>query len=412
MKYPSKILNKASDRARVSENIPENEYRLMMEITNTQPDSHYHIITEDLVKKFKKQINGDLPFISNHEMGKPLGNFVRGYIDDERLIAEASVLRDWNYGISTNEFIKGVEGDKLKDVSIGARVKDVECNICGKQAFISRKARSYDEVCWEHRPGQVINSKLIKNKTVYWIVNDGYLVEVSSVISGANHNAKILDHTKKMAEEIDLFSAFEADDTFFDDILPFLDDAADLMKSAIDDDPHYAHLLIKSKNGSTSYPNHNGGTTDMSLEQELAKLQGEASAFIDDLPDEPAKAVKAIIEKCKTLATENTTLKSDVDTHKADADKYNAHRDTVIEAAVASGVIAEGETFNKEEWTEILKGYSNLELIDKQEAAWKKDAETSAPEGEGRQSVDGAPNGKTEKTEESVVILDDADSYL
>ena len=404
MRVENKILKYDTEGLTLSASInKETHFGLIAECSNKQPDSQSHIVAERFLKKMGQQLNKNrVPFIAYHDMRMPLGRSIRGILkevgDDTRVLGEFKIKRDWNFGADTNEFIKGVEDGTLEDVSIGAKVRDVTCNLCGKQAFISPKGQKHSDFCWDHFPGQVFD-----NKKAMWILNDGYLIEVSSVMSGANPNAEILDYTRSLASEIEAFNKF--DDPDFESILPFIDDASEVLKSAWDAGRQRSFFFDTSRNNKP----HEPGGSNVELTEKLAKLQGQANTIIKGLPSDAVEAIGQVLNKHADLIEAHTALQNEKESLEAKAKQYDAYYDECVADAIKLGVIAEGEDFAKEKWTKLLKGYDDLSLVDLQKAKWKKDAATSAPEGEGRQSSDEIPNSR--KSTDGDAYWDDDSSY-
>lgn len=390
MKLESNILVKESKELNVSDDIDkEKEFRLLMKVSDTKLDSQFHVVTKQLLEKFEQRLNNRLPFVAFHDMEKPMGRSVRGFIKQNSLYGEVRVVRGWNYGVDTDQFIKGVLADVMTESSIGARITDGECSVCNKQIFISRKGEKFDDFCWDHRPGRTYKGKLAK-----WMLKDGELIELSSVTSGANYNTETIDYTRGLISETDVLEKFE----FGEDIsciLPFLDDAVEVIKSAKDSPPSY---FIPPKPGKKPE-----GDPEMAneLEQKLATHLGKASTMIESLPSDQADAVGKIIDEYQSLKKEHETLKQTAGTNKDKADKYDKSVDSIITAALKSGVQAEGDKFNKEQWEAILKGYGDLTLVAAQKKKWDDEADEELGDPNGRQSDENELRRKSQKSDET-----------
>ena len=401
MKLSSSILTKESKELSVADGIDkEKEFRLLLKVSDTTLDSANHVVTEQLLTMFEKKLNKNIPFLAFHDMEKPLGRTVRGYIENKSLFAEVRVPRDWDYGVDTNQFIKGVEADVMTESSIGAKITDGECSICKKQIFISRKGEKFDDFCWDHRPGNTYKGKLAK-----WMLNKGDLIEVSSVTSGANHNTETIDYTRGLISETEALKGFEFDDENLLSILPFLDDVADVIKSQ---GAQRSYFLPSKKDGEPE------GDPDMSteLETKLATHLGKASTLIDGLPSDQADAVGKIIDEYQKLKGDHDTLKATADVNEKKAEKYDSSVDSIIDAALKSGAQAEGDEFDKEEWTEILKGYGNLKLVAKQKAKWDEIADEELGNPNGRQSDESDLNKGLKSKTDKDAVAEDLSAYL
>ena len=364
MRVLAKILTKESKEATASDDVDsEKLFRLIAEVSNTETDSHSHVVSEKFLKTMRGQLNsGKVPFIGDHNMEKMIGRSVSGKMEDgTRLIGDFDILRNWNYGVDTNEFIKGVEASMLTDVSGGFKIKAASCTICKKQAFISRKAESFEDKCWDHLPGRKYKSQIAK-----WLLEEGDLIEVSSVPSGANQNTEILDYTKQMMGDVEFFEKFEVGDDL-SGILPFLDDTCELIKSYQEHPNSSIFLPKKIPTG--------GKTMSAELEQILATHIGKASTVFKELPTDQGDAVGKIVEGYQTLHDAHETLKSEVDDYKTKAESYDTYVDSRIEKALKFGIQADGEEFDKDSWERILKGYGDLQLVEIQSKKWEDAAD-------------------------------------
>ena len=396
MKILSKILTKESKDATASDDVDsDNIFRLVSEVTNNEVDSHYHFVSEKMMKQMRGQLNsGKIPFVAGHDLNKVLGKCKSGKMQDNdtRLIAETDVLRGWNYGISSDEFIKGVENEMLTDVSGGYRINAASCTICNKQAYISRSAESFEDKCWDHLPGRKYKGKIAK-----WNLEDGEIIELSVVPIGANHKSEILDYTKELAAETELLKGLEIGEDF-SPILPFLDETYELLKS------HKTNPVFSIPKGSEK----------MAIEQVLSMQIGRASTLIKELPSDQGEAVGKIIDAYSTLNDEHTTLKAEVDTYKEKAEAYDKYENSLIADALKYGIQAEGDDFDKEKWEKVLKGYGDLELVGLQTEKWKKEAdeEFGKENGGGRQTDEEKAKHKSKSEEENEEAdVDEFDGY-
>ena len=396
MKILSRILTKESQDATASDDVDSDKiFRLVSEVTNNEVDSHHHFVSEKFMKQMRAQLNtGKIPFVAGHDMDKVLGKCRSGKMQDNdtRLIAETDVLRGWNYGISSDEFIKGVENGMLTDVSGGYRINAASCTICNKQAYISRSAESYEDKCWEHLPGRKYKGKVAK-----WNLEDGEIIELSGVPLGANKKSEILEFTKQLADETELLKGLEIGEDF-SIILPFLDETYEILKT------HKSNPVF-------SIPEK--GADKMANEQVLATHIGRASTLIKELPSDQGEAVGKIIDAYSALNDEHATLKSEVETYKEKAEAYDKYENSLIADAIKYGIQAEGDDFDKEKWEKVLKGYNDLELVDLQANKWKKEADEEFGEenGGGRQTDAEKAKKKSESGDEGENEETDVNEY-
>lgn len=89
-------------------------------------------------------------------------------------------------GQSTDSFIDAVRAGIWRDVSVGFYAEDIECSLCGMQAF-----RWWEEDGCSHIPGNTYKVKGEDVRAFAWI-NDGELAELSQVYKGASPSAAVV----------------------------------------------------------------------------------------------------------------------------------------------------------------------------------------------------------------------------
>ena len=402
----------ATQRANLAEGVDtEKEFRLVAEVSNSETDAHFHIIMPKFLSKMEQTLNKKkTPFLLDHNIEQKIGKSVRGYSEGEdmkmRTMGEFGVPKDWNLKIDTNEFIKGVENGTLDAVSVGIRVKDVQCNIDNKPPPLTL----YDlfmgdpkKFCFDHRPG-----RKYKNKVAKWLINDGSLSEVSSVYAGANYKAEIIDYTKMLLSQTEAYKDMTEDD--LDNITPFMPEFSEIAK---------AYPSFAGSNKAFSFPfdmiNPNPktptGGNDMDFEKELAKLHGQASAFMKELPDDAIKAMTKVIEECQTQLSEVGRLEGELKVAKAKADKFDEYYNARVAKAIEFGVIAKGEDFDKDKWEKIMKSYGDLSLVDVHHDEWEEEADEELPGQEGAQAQRPKPGDLKKKKSEEPKTFDDWDEF-
>ena len=409
----------ATEAANLADGVDtEKVFRLVAEVSNTKTDAHYHVIMPDFLTDMAQTMKTKkTPFLLDHNTDQKIGKSIDGYTEGEdmkmRALGVFDVPRDWNLKVDTNEFIKGVKNDALDAVSVGIRVKDATCNLCKKQvpkSIFDLFMGDPEKLCLKHRPGREYKNKLAK-----WNINKGFLNEVSSVYAGANYTAEIIDYTKAMLSQTDMYK--DITDSDLDNIMPFMPELSDVTKM----DPALLPTLHTQQfsfpNPFNLNPKPNRGkdmSNEMDFEKELAKLCGQASAFMKELPEDPIKAIGKIIEDHQTVIADKKKLESDLAESKVKADKFDEHYNEKIETALKYGVIAEGEDFDKDKWEKILKGYGDLSLVDIQLEKWQEEADEELPDEQGRQSKDLKPSkakGKSDDDDENDEVYDDSEDY-
>lgn len=406
------IEKSATEQANLSDGIDiEKEFDLIAEVSNTKTDAHYHMIMPDFLSKMADTMKkSKTPFLLDHNTQQKLGKSIDGYTVGEemkmRAIGKFRIPRNWSLKVDTNEFIKGVENGTLDAVSVGIRVKKLDCSICKKPPPLTFSEVFFGDpkkLCFNHRPGRKYKKEVAK-----WYIHDGSLGEVSSVYAGANYTAEIRDYTKMILSEAEAYKDFT--DSDLENIMPFMPEFSEIAKSyptlaGVDKEFSFPQHLINPN------PKTPTGGNDMDHEKELAKLIGQASTFMKELPDDPMKAIQKIVDECQKLHTDKTKAEANLAESKKKADKYDEYYNARIEKAIEFGVIAEGEDFDKEDWTEILKGYNKLSLVDKQMAKWAVEADEELPEEFGRQSVETKQTDLKKNTSDDEQTFDDWEYY-
>ena len=390
------ILQKASAEASGASGVDtEKEARIIAQCSDAQPDFHNHIIDPRLLEKFAKSLDTEqLPFLADHRFSTQnlMGRSIRGYTEGEgdamKAFGEWSIPKTSSKPI-IKDFLEGVENGLYNAVSVGLTVKEARCTICKKHAFISRTAKKWSEYCLDHYPGREY-----KGKKALWNLVDGRLLEVSNVVKGANHNAKIKEEAHALSMQVEGLESF-LKDADFDAVLPFMDDIHTVAKSQLMRDGKTPTFFLP-----TAPPRRteNKGETDVELDemqQALAKIHGRAGTLVKDLSPEPLKALEEVVSELAATQEAKAAVGATVAEYKAKAEKFDRYLDALIEAATKSGVEAEGDAFNKEAWEKILKGYDDPELIATQKEKWDKEKKGTLPEGDGPQVLTDADGNPT-----------------
>lgn len=392
MRVNTTILRKESVAASQAEGFDsEKNFVVIGVCSDSSPDSHHHVVHKDLLKKYEQALKTEkIPLIAYHDLKMPLGKSFDAYMqNDNGVVGKWVVPRNWNYGVDTNEFIKGVESGALDSLSVGSRIRDMRCMVkgCEKHAFLSRAAEHPSQKCFQHLPGRVY-----KGETAHWDIRDGYIFEVSSVTSGANYNAKFFDQTKQMAEEAEFMKSFELGHDGMDLLMPFIDDVSELLKSAYDPNKRTFFLPNPEPGGEPE------GDEIVELKEQVAVVIGQASATFDNLPKDHAEALEHIVTEAQKAVKECTTLKAEAAANKEKLDAYEAFTNEKINEALKSGVQAEGEKFDKDAWEKILKGYGDLLLVEKQKSIWDEQADDELDDQEGGHIDHDDKSGKSKKS--------------
>lgn len=173
-------------------------------ISNNTRDFYHTRMSEESLKNYVEDAERGVSFLDSHGwqrlgLGRTFASQLTStpggleeFPGENRIEVAASVyiLPNYNPGggsILTNDFIRGVRGGTIFDVSIGFYAEFMRCSICGLDMW--------DWDCW-HIPGFTYeikgeDGKVLETKRAFAWVEGGHLCEVSAVYDGATEGAGI-----------------------------------------------------------------------------------------------------------------------------------------------------------------------------------------------------------------------------
>lgn len=190
---------------------PEDVYTFPAVISSKRLDSHFTRMAESSLKNYADDARTGVAFMNSHKHGE----LAMGYSYDGRLegdgntapeadtpqvLADFYLIRGLNLnGLPTDEMIKGIQTDMIRDVSIGFCGGDYICSICGQDLF-DFECRHYPGMEFEvvDNPQADPEDQTTTTRTCFAWIENANLSEVSAVFDGSNPDAMILKAQQRM----------------------------------------------------------------------------------------------------------------------------------------------------------------------------------------------------------------------
>jgi len=345
------MLDFVSARAEQGAHDDSGAYVFTGRISDDQVDSYYTWMDESSLRNFAAGAAAGVTLLDSHNWRNlGYGQSVDGRFDPERMetMARFRVIPGINYAggltfASTDDLIRAIEGEAVRDMSVGFMASRYTCDICGA-SYYSHECRHYAGLEYELEDGSTVLS------TVQ--ISDARLYEVSVVYAGANPNAGIL---RKLGER-------------------GAQELTPKQRSLLED--RYRMLLRHSWQGATITTEDD----DMPMEQ-IRELLGVES-------DEQA------VDQVRELVDIRSQL-DDAQAEVADlrqlAEAGRQYRADLIEQALAEGVRAMGQAFPREAYQETFES-APLETVRRIRDSF---AATAAKRLPGGRQVDDQPGEET-----------------
>jgi hypothetical protein len=206
----SHVLPAESVMQRVMSDIPgitaEELFTFSGEISNQSVDSWDTCMAESSLKNYAEDAQTGVAFMNSHKHGTlPVGYSVAGqYVagDNPSVLADFYTVRNLDMsGMNTDSFIKGVNANLVRDLSIGFKEGPgflYSCNICGLSMWDwdcrHIPGMEYDVVTNpEADPSMQVTTQVL---CFAWVEN-ARLSEVSAVFDGATPGAMIVKATRE-----------------------------------------------------------------------------------------------------------------------------------------------------------------------------------------------------------------------
>lgn len=382
---PARISNRMGE---APEGLPESAFYRQMEISSTRLDSHFTHMMPSTLQNFIDAAKEGRAFLDSHD-GRKLGI---GYTIGGELATEGEILRAMtgfytmpgiNFGgqhsfASTDDYIRAVEAQIVRDVSVGFYGGTWVCDVCGGDY------RSY-RTC-PHWAGSMVevhdeagDPEMVR---VTVAIHDGELSEVSAVYDGSTPGAMIrkaqdaaregaIDEKQRSILEVRYKVALPEHDRAFKGV--------DL-----------THKQTGPEAGEEKPAAREGRLQDEVPEMETVELTlSDVRAILTRQGYEGAEAVATADDVLAALNWSNDELSR----LRPLADTGTAYRADLIDEALAEGVRAQGEKFPSETYRDMLANAS-LDHIKQVRDQFAEQAGERLPSG--RQTEDGGEAQPTE----------------
>lgn len=326
------------------------------EISNTQIDSYHTHMLDGSLNNFADDARSGVGFLNSHRHNElPFGRSLAGRVEQgerKRVVAEFFTLPGLNLnGVSTDDFIAGVRSGIVSDVSVGFHGGDWWCDICGGNY------RSYQDC--QHFAGMRIETK-DGFVTCTVGIDNARLSEVSAVYDGATPDASILK-AQRMAE------AGELDP-----------------KLRVSLEARYRMKLPVVRSFAGVDLQHEEGNK-MDYEKLVADIRAELDIADDDKVLDSLKAIVAENQRLAEVEQNWQELGERVKELEPLAEEGRTYRDDLVEQALAEGIRAYGDKFDKETYETMLRSAS-LDVIKRMKDDWQSLGDDRFPRG--RQTTD------------------------
>jgi hypothetical protein len=354
MSQQSQIMKAISEHA-VDPTVFEDRspFVFVAQISNSMVDYYYTRMdpTTTLQNFVEDAING-VGFMDSHNtyqqpLGRTFAAGLAGTVDGNfSVYAGTYILPDLqNQAVNTTHIIDSIRAGITKDVSVGFKRGDgymLRCSICGGDI------RDYEEC--PHIQGMEYNvpdqqGDLQPRMAIAWIVN-ARLAEVSGVYDGATPNAMIEKATNFAARG--LLSPNE--------------------RSILE----HNYRMILPKSATTADPGKRRSETDVSNSQ---KKEGERKMEVDEKVNEAlskeADGLTSLLRSLGIVKPEEKVLTVSDGTRKMEVEivrlreietQLSEFKKAETEDAIAQGVRAQGDKFDKERYTKLFERASVAEV--------------------------------------------------
>lgn len=334
-------------------------YLFRAEISNDQLDSHFTHMAESTLRNYAADATAGVAFLKGHNWRElPIGYSLNAAYEDG---GRKRVVTDF-YTVGglpeTNDLILRMKSGLLRDVSVGFHGGEMSCDLC---------SRGF----WDcpHIPGlkyEIKEGDTVRSKLATFTIEDARLSEVSGVFDGSTPGAMILKAQERAAELSP--SQVRILEQRYRVTLPATKRA-------------FAGVDTRAQT-----PREQGMTED-----ELNRIRKVLSVELRSMSEEEAREIGET-----ELPHVIETLASRVKNLEPQAADGRAYRTDLIATALAEGVRAHGNDFDKPTYEAMLTN-APLATIKRMAADWQKTADAVLPAG--RHTVDDdqtpAPQTKT-----------------
>lgn len=325
------------------------------EISNDGVDSYYTHMMPNTLTNFAMAARSGISFLNSHRHNElPFGRSLDGRVvadgQRQRVLADFYTLPGLNLnGITTDDFITGVRAGIVSDVSVGFHGGTHFCDVC-QQNYMSWDCSHLAGMKYEIKDSGLITCTVS--------IDNAILSEVSGVYDGATPDATI-QKAQRMADAGELKP-----------------DAVRMMEARYRTrfDTKRSFAVVKPQEGKK-----------MDYEQTVNQIREVLGIAADADVVAGVLAVSTAPDKLRTVEQQLTEARAKVAELEPQAADGRAYRDDLITSALAEGVRAYGDKFNKATYEAALKSAS-LDLVRQMKSDWAAVGDSRFAGG--RQTVD------------------------
>ena len=327
------------------------------EISNDQIDAYFTHMTTRTLTNFADGARAGVAFLNSHRHNElPLGRSLDGRLTaGERIsvLADFYTLPGLNLnGLTTDDFITGVRSGLISDVSIGFYGGTHTCDLCSNN-YYNYRCPHIAGLRYEVEEGSVVRQVLA---TV--TIDDAHLSEVSAVYDGATPDAAIVK-AQRMAEAGELRA-----------------EEAQVLEA------RYRMRFSTKRNFAGAKPERNTTVDFEKLVNDIrAALQLDEQADIAGA----VTGMAAEVEQLRQAGEQVTALQQRINELEPQAEDGRQYRSDLIADALAEGVRALGDKFDRASRERTLQ-LLPLADIRAMRDAWAEVGNARLPGG--RQTVD------------------------
>lgn len=338
------------------------------EISSDLIDAYSSFMAPSTLSNFRDDAQAGVAFLPGHKHNElPFGRSFYASLENTinpsrtRVVASFYTLHGLKLNnISTDDLIDGLRSGILKDTSVGFHGGEQLCTLCSRSIW--------DWDC-PHIPGlkyEVKEGDVVRVKLATYGVHNARLSEVSSVFDGATPRAEILKAEREAAEG------------------RMRPDAVRLFEERY-------RVKLPAKRAFAVNPQRD---KTMEFEQIVNQIREVLALPADADVVAGVLAVSTAPEKLRTAEQQLTEARAKVTELEPLAADGRAYRDDLINEALAEGVRAYGDKFNRATYEAALKPAS-LDLIRQMKTDWAAVGDSRFAGG--RQTVDDSQAPITQK---------------
>lgn len=333
-------------------------YLFRAEISNDLLDSHFTHMDEKTLRNYAEDSQRGVAFLKGHNWRElPIGYSMDALYEDtgskKRTTADFYTIPGLT---ETNDLILRMRSGLVRDVSVGFHGGTMRCDICSNDFW---ECRHWPGIKYEVKEGDVV-----RNVIATYTIEDARLSEVSGVFDGSTPDAMILKAQRHAAQGL-------------------------LTKKQVDVLEQAYRVRLNAK---TFHVVGNPKERKMDEKQLIRAKEHLAASGIfvetdwDKLDEEGVlRGIQKISNRVKELEPE--------------AEEGRQYRKDLIAEALAEGVRAGGNDFDKTTYQGVLER-SPLNVIKRMRDDWKKVATITLPAGRSSVDDDRTPEKKVAETVE------------